>query len=88
MKFRDFEIAEIVVVEDTDRTSFVKRLGELMGKVRTIDVQYSTRVIRKWGELTTVWSALVLVGVENVVEWTDVNGNKLEIKTERGGVKR
>lgn len=58
MKFRDYEIDDIIVVDDYNKKEFVEKLKKIHDEYVVIDLQYSTEGFE--GSVNE-YSALVLV---------------------------
>ena len=63
MKFRDYEVSKVMVVESASSEGLESMLEELMKNNNVIDLQYSTRFQTGIERISyVVWSALVLIG--------------------------
>ena len=62
--FREFEVADIVIVESDIRDDFAKQVGEILTKENVVDIQYSTVLgVGRVGPIM-IYSALILVGTD------------------------
>jgi hypothetical protein len=72
MKFRDYDVGDVLIIECGDQSVFEKKLKDIMENHKVIDLQYSTRTSdyryldREINNICTTqittWSALILIG--------------------------